>query len=61
MNRKNVEERPRSLICGTIVEELNKTTQNHNKNNGRAGRYVNVGTLRRNQKCREDLVIAEEA
>jgi hypothetical protein len=47
MNRKNVEERSRSQICGTILVELNKTTQNHDKNKGCAGRYVNVGTLRK--------------
>jgi hypothetical protein len=45
MNRKNEEDRSRSLICGTIFEELNKSTQNHDKNNGCAGRDVNVGTL----------------
>jgi hypothetical protein len=49
MNRKNAEERPRSLICDTILEEVNKTTQNHDKNNGRAGRDVNMGTIRKYQ------------
>ena len=44
MSKKNAEERSRSLICGTILEDLNKTTQNHGKNNGCAGRDVNVGT-----------------
>ena len=47
MNIKNVEERSPSLICGTILEELNKITQNHDKNNGCAGRDVNVGTRRK--------------
>jgi len=47
MNRKNVEERSRSLICGTILEELNKTTQNHDNNNGCAGQDVNMGTIRK--------------
>jgi hypothetical protein len=46
MNRKSVEERFCSLICGTILEELNKTTQNNDKNNGCAGRDMNVGNLR---------------
>ena len=45
MNRKNVEERSCSLIFGTILEELNKTTQNHDKNNGCAVRDTKVGTL----------------
>ena len=47
MSKKKAEERSRSLICGTILEDLNKTTQNHDKNNGCAGRDVNVGTLRK--------------
>jgi hypothetical protein len=60
MNRKNAKEISRSLIFGTILEELNKTTQNHDNNNGCAGRDMNVGTLRR-EHSREDLDKAEEA
>ena len=51
MNRKNEEERSRSLICGKILEELNKPTQKHDNNSRCAGRDVNVGTLRKYKKA----------
>ena len=60
MNRKNEKERSRSLICSTICEELNKTTQNHDKNNGCAGRDVNVGSLRKHRTAEKTKILQKK-
>lgn len=60
MNRKNVEERSRSLIWDTIFEELNITKQNDDKNGGCVVQDVNVGILVL-QNSREELDMAEDA